>query len=132
MVVDEFLVTVISITITFIVLQLFTFFHFAEPVQVTGQSENINVPLGEDVELWCEFRGTPSPEVQWYFKGRPVSDTNMITTNPSNRTEHGRTTLIVNNIQFEDIGDYQCVLSNHLQSVHQEVNVCGEGGPTKL
>ena len=53
----------------------------------------------------------------------------MITTmaNPSNRTEPERTTLTVNNVQFEDIGDYQCVLSNYLQSVHQEVNVCGEG-----
>ena len=106
--------------------------HFTEPVQVTGQSGNVNVPLGEDdVELWCEFRGTPSPEVQWYFKGRAVYDTNMITTNPSNRMEHGRTTLTVNNIQFEDIGDYQCVLSNYLQSVHQEIDVCGEGEPIK-
>ena len=103
----------------------------AEPVQVTGQSGNVNIPLSQDAVLWCEFKGTPSPIVQWYFKGRPVSDANMITTTPSDRTVHGRTTLTVNNVQFEDISAYQCVLSNYLQSVHQEVDLCGEGEPIK-
>ena len=92
----------------------------------------MNIPLGEDLELWCEFRGTPSPEVQWYFKGRLVSDTNMITTNPSNRMERGRTSLTIENIQFEDIGTYQCALSNYLQSIYQEIDVCAEGEPIKL
>ena len=102
-------------------------FHLTEPVQVTDQSDNVNIPLSQDVDVWCEFRGTPSPIVQWYFKGRPVSDTNVIITTPSDRAVRGRTTLTVKNIQFKDIGAYQCVLSNYLQSVRQEVEVCGEG-----
>ena len=101
-------------------------------MEVTRQSENVNIPLSQDVELWCEFKGTPSPVVRWYFKGRPVSDTNVITTTPSDRIVRGRTTLTVKNVQFEDIGAYHCVLSNYLQSVRQEVDVCGQGEPIKL
>ena len=104
----------------------------SEPAKIIGQSNNVNISLSQDVELWCEFKGTPSPIVKWYFKGRPVSDKNMITTISSDRTEHGRTTLTIKNVQLEDIGAYHCILSNYLQSVHEEVNVCGEGEPVKL
>ena len=95
-------------------------------MQITEYSSSPNVLLGGTAELWCGFRGTPSPRVQWYFKGRLVSGQHVVTTVPSNRTIHGITTLKISNAQFQDIGSYQCVVSNYLQSVHQELNLCGE------
>ena len=96
-------------------------------MRITGRSSNTNFLLGGTAQLSCEFKGTPSPQVQWYFKGRPVSDQHVITTNPSGGIVRGTTTLMISNFQFKDIGLYQCALSNYLQSVHQEFNLCGEG-----
>ena len=91
---------------------------------ITGQSVNTIFPLGETAELLCAFKGTPSPRVQWYFKGRPVSNRNVMTT-PSGARENGNTTLTINNLQVKDIGYYQCVLSNFLNSVHHGFDICG-------
>ena len=65
--------------------------------------------------------------MQWYFKGKLVSDQHTITTNSSGGILRGMSTLTINNFQFKDIGTYQCVVSNYLQSVHQEFNLCGDG-----
>ena len=99
-----------------------------EPVQITDYSDNTNFQLGTTAELQCEFIGTPSPDVQWYFKGRPISDDSRINTIASDKLVRGTTTLTIDNLRFNEIGSYQCVLSNHLQSVRREFDVCGEGG----
>jgi len=98
---------------------------FAEPVRITGQSD-ITFSLGEQAELSCTFKGVPSPTVQWYFKGRLVLGRDVVTT-PSSHTASGMSTLTIDNVQVKDIGSYQCVASNYLQSVQREFHLCGEG-----
>ena len=108
-------------------MKCYVYFSVLESTQITSRSSNTNFSLGGTAELWCEFKGTPSPQVQWYFKGKPISEQHVVTTNPSGGLVRGMTTLTINNFQFKDIGTYQCVASNYLQSVHQEFNLCGDG-----
>ena len=116
----------LHITLPLAYLVVLCFHSVLEPAQITGYSNDPMILLSGTAEIWCKFKGTPSPRVQWYFKGGLVPDQHIITTVPSNKTVHGMTTLTINNVQFQDIGSYRCVVSNYLQSVHQEFNLCGE------
>ena len=85
--------------------------------------------FGGEAQLWCSFRGTPSPDVQWYFKGRPLSTSEQfsISTTASDKTIPGNTSLTIRNFQVKDVGSYQCVFTNHLASAAQDFRLCGIG-----
>jgi len=100
-----------------------------ERVSITSASSNTIFTFGDEVQLWCTFRGTPSPDVQWYFKGRSLSASEQFTiqTTPSDKATPGNTSLTIRNFQVEDAGFYQCVLTNYLASAAWDFRLCGRG-----
>jgi len=100
-----------------------------ERVSVTSASSNTMFTFGDEVQLSCTFRGTPSPDIQWYFKGESLSASEQFTiqTTPSDKAIPGNTSLTIRNFQVEDAGSYQCVLTNYLASAAHDFRLCGRG-----
>ena len=52
----------------------------------------------------CEFEGSPTPSIEWYFNGQPVPSTFGVTINGN--------TLTIPSLQLSHSGIYQCIVSN--------------------
>lgn len=38
----------------------------------TENTTMMTVQEGQNITIWCEVRGTPSPNVTWLFNGQPI------------------------------------------------------------
>uniref|UniRef100_A0A336KA20 CSON006088 protein n=1 Tax=Culicoides sonorensis TaxID=179676 RepID=A0A336KA20_CULSO len=89
----------------------------------------IEVSEGRNLSLKCIIRGTPEPEISWWFQGQMIQTTNdsLLTNdgdtrlfydvntsnlNNKNKTWHKQTILYINDINRENNGTYVCVADN--------------------
>ncbi|KAG5874652.1 hypothetical protein JTB14_024876, partial [Gonioctena quinquepunctata] len=66
---------------------------------------------GKRAELFCIFGGTPLPQTVWKKDGRLVQSSDEIT-----QGNYGRS-LIIKEVDFEDMGTYTCEVSNGVGGV---------------
>ena len=52
----------------------------------------------------CEFEGYPTPRIDWYFNGKPIS--------PDSGVSISDNTLAIASPQTSNSGIYQCIVSN--------------------
>lgn len=92
-----------------------------EPPVITTKSDKLDVKAGDAVQLTCEVKGKPVPEIIWYHNAVPA--TNLIT-----GPENGVTTHTINNIRKSEAGIYQCMSSNDAGMAYSaiEVKVIGD------
>ncbi|HXG49531.1 MAG TPA: immunoglobulin domain-containing protein [Methylomirabilota bacterium] len=76
----------------------------AVPPSFTTQPVNTAVTEGNSVSLISAATGIPTPTYQWYFGGNPID--------PSVNPTATNATLVINNAQLTDAGDYYVVASN--------------------
>lgn len=74
-------------------------------------AKDTNVAEGETVEFLCEAEPSrPSISLQWLFNGISLQDPTIRRTSSRRRLAKNR--LIIPNVTSNDIGVYQCNLSN--------------------
>ncbi|XP_043218969.1 fibroblast growth factor receptor 2-like isoform X2 [Amphibalanus amphitrite] len=71
------------------------------------------VPLGDPVTICCHIKGSPAPEIQWLYNGRPLSESSHTVSH----VEVGRYSLFVPSMRQYDNGNYTCVGRNLLGEV---------------
>ncbi|CAC5384675.1 unnamed protein product [Mytilus coruscus] len=67
---------------------------------------------GDDVKLTCGVKGNPKPRILWFRNGRMFDD------GMRSKTTLHRYSLIMRDVQVDDKGDYQCIVTN----VHGSLN----------
>lgn len=82
----------------------------------TVTPENINGAEGGSVELKCDASGIPEPELQWYFNGKLMKDTE-----PNENRLVALNKITLHNLNEKDIGNYGCNASSTLGYIYKEV-----------
>ena len=70
----------------------------------------------------CAATGDPAPSVQWILPAKRPSRSSpqLVEVAP------GRVNLVIEQVTFEDQGDYKCVASNIVGEVHENVSLVGK------
>ncbi|XP_056010396.1 cell adhesion molecule-related/down-regulated by oncogenes-like isoform X3 [Ostrea edulis] len=95
-----------------------------EPPTVMVKTFKVEVDVGDSVQLLCEVKGKPVPEVIWYHNAVPT--TNLL------RAENGVTTHTINSIRKSQGGIYQCMSSNDAGMAYSAMEVEVKGGQSVI
>ncbi|XP_013793829.1 twitchin-like, partial [Limulus polyphemus] len=76
----------------------------ASPPVFTLELEDVNVVAQDDVTFYCEFSGSPTPEITWYKGGIEVFDSSRVTINIDNKCS----SLILRSVKVTDSGRIEC------------------------
>lgn len=74
------------------------------PPIFTLKLENCKVVEENDVTFYCEFSGSPSPEITWYKGGIQVFDSSRVTIH----TDNTSSSLTLRNVKVADSGKFEC------------------------
>ena len=85
------------------------------------QPQNTEVLVGEGVTLECSATGHPPPQITWTRGDRsPVPTDPRVSITPSGG-------LYIQNVEQEDSGEYTCVASNTVDSIHATAFIIVQG-----
>ncbi|GLV37958.1 Neuroglian [Carabus blaptoides fortunei] len=70
----------------------------------------------ETVEFKCEASGVPEPQIKWIHNGKPISEAP-----PNPRRKVSTNSIVIENLERTDIGNYGCNASNSLGYVYKDV-----------
>ncbi|NXX36656.1 OBSCN protein, partial [Nicator chloris] len=84
------------------------------PPRFVNKVRNAYLVEGEDVQFTCTVEGAPRPQIRWYKDGVLLKDTSKYQT--FNEPRSGIVVLVVKNPSNEDMGHYECELTNRLGS----------------
>ncbi|XP_048419210.1 leucine-rich repeat, immunoglobulin-like domain and transmembrane domain-containing protein 2 isoform X1 [Stegostoma tigrinum] len=89
----------------------------------TAEITNVSVPLGEEVHLFCEAKGNPTPTVWWTNGGKIIRKFNVSVTNINEETV--KSELVIPSAHSMTEGSYICITTNYLgnSSVQILVNI---------
>ena len=80
--------------------------------------------FGKTIDLPCNVRGTPKPDIVWYKDGIPLSETPNLRFNHgssgegnNNFTTENEGGLSINFLRLDDSGMFQCSASNEAGEV---------------
>ncbi|KAM8931068.1 hemicentin-1 [Pelodytes ibericus] len=77
-------------------------------IEGSGMSNEVNVLLGEDVQLVCKADGIPAPGIHWLKDGKHINNNDY---QGISVTLDGQV-LTISNISTTDVGKYTCVATN--------------------
>lgn len=77
-----------------------------EPVKQYVSRKHEVALRGKEIKLYCIFGGTPLPETVWSKNGETIRTSERVT-----QDDFGKS-LKIKNVDFEDQGDYTCVVTN--------------------
>ena len=80
--------------------------NFTELPRITmNPPNNREVVVGEENLMYsCEFEGSPTPSIQWFFNGQPIAAESGVSVSDN--------TLMIATPQVSNSGIYQCIVSN--------------------
>ncbi|NWW74891.1 OBSCN protein, partial [Climacteris rufus] len=84
------------------------------PPRFVNKVRNAYLVEGEDAQFTCTVEGAPRPQIRWYKDGVLLKDTSKYQTFSEPRS--GIVVLVVKNPSNEDMGHYECELTNRLGS----------------
>ncbi|NXI44724.1 OBSCN protein, partial [Galbula dea] len=84
------------------------------PPRFVSKVRNAYFVEGEDAQFTCTIEGAPRPQIRWYKDGVLLKDTAKYQTFSEPRS--GIIVLVVKNPSNEDMGHYECELTNRLGS----------------
>ena len=75
------------------------------PRITNSSSDNREIVTGQDNLVYtCEFEGSPTPEISWFFNGRAID--------PQSGVSVSDNTLTIASPQVTNSGIYQCIVTN--------------------
>ncbi|XP_009082964.1 PREDICTED: obscurin, partial [Acanthisitta chloris] len=84
------------------------------PPRFVNKVRNAYFVEGEDAQFTCTVEGAPRPQIRWYKDGVLLKDSSKYQTFSEPRS--GMLVLVVKNPSNEDMGHYECELTNRLGS----------------
>lgn len=85
------------------------------------QPQNTEVLVGESVTLECSTTGHPAPQITWTRGDRtPLPPDPRVNITPSGG-------LYIQNVAQEDSGEYTCLASNGVDSIHATAFIIVQG-----
>ncbi|ESO93751.1 hypothetical protein LOTGIDRAFT_104558, partial [Lottia gigantea] len=92
------------------------------PPRIISSSPKLLQPRrGDDIELFCEGKGSPQPTLTWRKDSRVIKDTLRL------KVEGNR--VKIQNLQRDDGGVYTCTYINSVGEISQLIKLVVEGGP---
>uniref|UniRef100_A0A669DYW1 Neuronal cell adhesion molecule a n=1 Tax=Oreochromis niloticus TaxID=8128 RepID=A0A669DYW1_ORENI len=102
-----------------------------QPISVTrrpgfmlplGTTSTKMVLRGQTLELECIAEGLPTPDISWQKEGGEL---------PSNRVSYHnfKKTLKISDVNENDAGNYRCVATNNLGTIHHTIKVTVKAAP---
>ncbi|XP_063357346.1 neuronal cell adhesion molecule a isoform X9 [Pelmatolapia mariae] len=87
-----------------------------------GTTSTKMVLRGQTLELECIAEGLPTPDISWQKEGGEL---------PSNRMSYHnfKKTLKISDVNENDAGNYRCVATNNLGTVHHTIKVTVKAAP---
>uniref|UniRef100_A0A3Q4GEU3 Neural cell adhesion molecule L1 n=1 Tax=Neolamprologus brichardi TaxID=32507 RepID=A0A3Q4GEU3_NEOBR len=87
-----------------------------------GTTSTKMVLRGQTLELECIAEGLPTPDISWQKEGGEL---------PSNRVSYQnfKKTLKISDVNENDAGNYRCVATNNLGTVHHTIKVTVKAAP---
>ncbi len=74
------------------------------PEVSTTQTDQVLVPLGDNLTLSCDYNAVPTPDITWLFEGLKLQATSTA----------ARSELLLTAVAVEDEGMYTCMAVNLL------------------
>lgn len=90
---------------------------FKGEVHMGSVSVSVNYIQNDDLELSCPVSGYPYPVVTWQRNGVNIIPDNRITLSPDASGKYKNAVLNIQNLQFEDKGEYSCTGTSELNTV---------------
>ncbi|XP_019202690.1 neuronal cell adhesion molecule a isoform X13 [Oreochromis niloticus] len=87
-----------------------------------GTTSTKMVLRGQTLELECIAEGLPTPDISWQKEGGEL---------PSNRVSYHnfKKTLKISDVNENDAGNYRCVATNNLGTIHHTIKVTVKAAP---
>lgn len=76
--------------------------------KVTTHRHHINTQIGSNAELYCDYKSEPIAVTRWLKNGHPLSYSEKYMISYAKDKHSNRTTLIVNDVEDTDLGEYIC------------------------
>ncbi|XP_057655869.1 papilin isoform X2 [Diorhabda carinulata] len=93
------------------------------PVRANITSNDQRYPVGSDIELPCEYGGSPTPQVQWYKDGVAIHETGKLHISETD----GMSMLTIEQAIKADSGSYQCEATNAYSRASSMLEISIEG-----
>ncbi len=74
------------------------------PKASTAQTDQVLVPMGDNLSLSCDYNAVPTPDITWLFDGQELQAASSAT----------RSELLLTAVAVEDGGVYTCTAINLL------------------
>ncbi|XP_044742143.1 neuroglian [Chrysoperla carnea] len=84
----------------------------------TREPEFVNAADDETVEIHCEAKGIPDPDIKWIHNGRPIAESP-----PNPRRKVSSNTIRIERLQANDTGNYGCNATNVHGYVYKDVYI---------
>lgn len=93
------------------VLKLQSFAFLLGAPKIGKMDTSKNVVQEDDLEIKCDVTGYPYPSVTWKKDGQPLTPNKRITLSSADE-KYNNAILSINNLEFEDKGEYTCNATN--------------------
>lgn len=80
------------------------------PEVTTALPATLSVKDGEALEIKCEFKGDPEPQINWTKSGEPLTSSDVVALKYRNRVA----VLTIPEVFPEDEGTYVCTAANSM------------------
>lgn len=108
------------------------FFHFVDTPHVTAHRSIINTRNGDRAELYCVFETSPEYQIQWSKDQRPLQIGNFQSKYSLPQETHTQSVLVVNSVTPNDLGTYECRVTNDIGSEKIYIELTYAPEPPKL
>lgn len=105
----------------FTVYMQFVFKFTAKPYITSSSPTQLHQLLGATVNLFCQAKGTPEPDVVWSKNGAPLLNSKRVT------IALDKETVEIRDLQRSDSGTYTCTFTNSMGAVSQQIILIVEG-----
>lgn len=93
----------------------------AKPYITSSSPTQLHQLLGATVNLFCQAKGTPEPDVVWSKNGAPLLNSKRVT------IALDKETVEIRDLQRSDSGTYTCTFTNSMGAVSQQIILIVEG-----
>lgn len=103
--------------------------------RVSSHRHHVNTIIGSNAELHCSYNSSTPATIKWIRPDKALSVSDqpkyLVNNEPRGTTEF-RSSLVINNVQNSDLGEYLCEVHNPIGRVHLKLKLALTPEPPKF